>query len=376
LPLEHRIISCRRGPTANRPAFSIIGVQIKSRVSKTCRTEGDGYLTALLDAAIEGIVAIDSSGRIELFNRGAQEMFGYKAAEVIGHDVSMLMPEPYRDEHPNYIDNYQRTGRAHIIGSGREAVAVRKDGTVFPMELAVNEVHFGARRAYVGIIRDITRRKRLEQDVLNASEREQRRIAQDLHDGLCQELTGIALLAQSAEHVVRKGGTVSTEQIGTITAMLQTAVRHGRALSHSLLPIELGLDSLHTALHKLAEMTADVDSVACRFQCNQEAVDLEPAIATHLYRIAQEAVRDAVRHGLAQNIIIELRSRQDKMLLSVQDDGASVSEDGRFQEELMLRLMRHRAKVIGAKLNIKPWANGLRVTCELTRQRHSFTEKQ
>jgi PAS domain S-box-containing protein len=257
-------------------------LEIKSRVSKNPSEHEASYLAALLDAAVEGIVAIDSSGRIEIFNRGAQEMFGYTPSEVIGRDVSMLMPEPYRREHAGYLRNYEQTGRANIIGIGREAVAVRKDGTVFPIDLSVNDVKFGPRRAYIGIIRDVTHRKRLEQDVLNASEREQRRIGNDLHDGLCQELTGIALLAQSIEQSAKKGEPISADQMGKITGMLQTAVRHGRALSHSLLPIEPNVGSLKTALSKLAETTSDINHVNCRFECDEAEVELTPPTATHL----------------------------------------------------------------------------------------------
>jgi PAS domain S-box-containing protein len=351
-------------------------LEIKSRASKSPSAHEARYLAALLDAAVEGIVAIDSSGRIEIFNRGAQEMFGYKPSEVIGRDVSMLMPEPYRREHAGYLTKYEQTGRANIIGIGREAVAVRKDGTVFPIDLSVNDVKFGPRRAYIGIVRDVTHRKRLEQDVLNASEREQRRIGNDLHDGLCQELTGIALLAQSMEQSAKMGEAIGAAQIGKITVMLQTAVRHGRALSHSLLPIEPNVGSLKTALSKLADMTGDIYQLNCRFEHDDAEFDLTPSRATHLYRIAQEAVRDAVQHGLARNIVIELRLHRDKMCLSVEDDGAGVPEDRRFREELMLRLMRHRARVIGSKLKIKGWTNGLRVTCELAIQDHPLSEKQ
>jgi signal transduction histidine kinase len=212
--------------------------------------------------------------------------------------------------------------------------------------------------------------------VLNASEREQRRIGYDLHDGLCQELTGIALLAQSMEQETRKGAAISPGQLRKITEMLQTAVRHGKALSHSLLPIEHGVGNLKTALRKLAEMTSDIGRAACEFECDEAELELSPTTATHLYRIAQEAVRDAIQHGLAKNILIELRPHHDKICLSVQDDGFNVSEDGRFREELMLRMMRHRAKVIGAKLKIKSWTNGLRVTCELAGQDPSLSEKR
>jgi len=149
-------------------------------------------------------------------------------------------------------------------------------------------------------------------------------------------------------------------------------VRHGRALSHSLLPVEPGEDSLHMALAKLAETTADIYKINCEFHFDDAIDDLATATATQLYRIVQEAVRDSIRHGRAKHVIIELRVHHDKLSISITDDAANVTEDGRFTEELMLRLMRHRAKVIGAKLKIKSWPEGLRVTCELPRAAQSM----
>ena len=107
----------------------------------------------------------------------------------------MLMPLPFRDEHDGYIFNYLRTGDQKIIGIGREVVGQRKDDSTFPMNLAVSEVSLGERRLFTGIVQDITTRRGLERDVAEISTREQQRIGQDLHDGLGQELTGIAFLA-------------------------------------------------------------------------------------------------------------------------------------------------------------------------------------
>lgn len=121
------------------------------------------HTQAILDNALDGIVTIDDRGTIQSFNRAATYIFGYVAKEVIGRNVNMLMPEPYRSQHDSYLQNYQATGVPRIIGIGREVEGQRKDGTVFPMELAVSQISRKGRPMYVGIVRDITERKRMEQ---------------------------------------------------------------------------------------------------------------------------------------------------------------------------------------------------------------------
>ena len=120
-------------------------------------------LKAVIETAIDGILTIDSHGRIESMNQAAAQLFGYTVDEVLGRNVSMLMPEPYHGEHDEYIARYQRTHVPHIIGIGREVRGKRKDGTIFPMRLAVGETRIGDRTIYTGIIHDLSDVKAAEQ---------------------------------------------------------------------------------------------------------------------------------------------------------------------------------------------------------------------
>jgi PAS domain S-box-containing protein len=126
------------------------------------RTDSEERLRAILQTAVEGIITIDERGTVESLNPAAEKIFGYAAAEVIGKNVSVLMPAPYREEHDSYMGNYLRTGKAKIIGIGREVVGLRKDGSTFAMDLAVSEVLLADRRLFTGFVRDISERKKAE----------------------------------------------------------------------------------------------------------------------------------------------------------------------------------------------------------------------
>jgi len=120
---------------------------------------------AILESAVDGMITIDSEGRIESFNPAAEQLFGYGVAEVVGRNVRMLMPTPYREQHDACLARYLHTGEARIIGIGREVVGQRRDGTTFPSDLAVREMSVAGNRKFLGIIRDITERKRAEETV-------------------------------------------------------------------------------------------------------------------------------------------------------------------------------------------------------------------
>lgn len=177
-----------------------------------------GRNQAILAAAVDGIVIIDGTGTIKGFNPAAERLFGYRADEVLGRNVRSLMPEPYRSEHNQYLSSYRETGRANIIGIGREVVGQRKDGTTFPMELSVGESCDGDRRLFAGIVRDITERKQAEQQ-LRASESKARAMFETAVDGIITiDQGGTILTANPA--ALRLFGHPIEEMIGANVRML------------------------------------------------------------------------------------------------------------------------------------------------------------
>src|SRR5215471_12567506 len=122
----------------------------------------DARLHAVVNTAVHGVILIDPEGTVLMFNPACERLFGYRADEIVGQNVKMLMPAPYRDEHDGYIANYLKTGKAKVIGIGREVIGRRKDGSTFPMDLQIGEARENDTTAFVGIIHDLTERKRTE----------------------------------------------------------------------------------------------------------------------------------------------------------------------------------------------------------------------
>lgn len=135
----------------------------RRKSAESALAEQTARLAAIVETAVDAIITIDERGLIDSFNPSAERLFGYSREEVLGRNVSMLMPAPYREQHDGYLAHYLATGEKRIIGIGREVVAQRKDGTTFPIELAVSEMQVGKRRMFTGLVHDITQRKQIEE---------------------------------------------------------------------------------------------------------------------------------------------------------------------------------------------------------------------
>ncbi len=326
----------------------------------------EAQVRTILEVAVDAIITIDRRGTIGIFNRAAQEMFGYKPAEVVGKNVTVLMPQPYKSEHDGYLHNYMRTGKKKIIGIGREVAAMKKDGTIFPIDLAVSEVQVGNEVTFTGIIRDITERKLLEKEILEISEREQRRIGQDLHDGLCQQLTGIAFLMQAMQQKLATSDAAEAAQAAQISSLLKEAVTQARNLSHGLYPVDPQPDGLMVALRELATNVRTMFNIDCVFRCPSSVMIADNSAATHLYRIAQESVQNAIRHGKASGLTIELLTTRNGIQLSVSDNGIGFPNADQLKTGMGLRTMNHRAHVVGATFSMTRLPKGgSRMTCNM-----------
>ncbi len=226
------------------------------------------------------------------------------------------------------------------------------------------------------LTREMAERQRLEQEILQVSEREQRRIGHDLHDNLCQHLTATALAGQVLRERLAAKSLPEADDATQVVGLVEGGIDLARNLARGLYPVEMDAEGLMAAFHELANSISKGTKVRCVFDCDPPVLVHNDAVATHLYRIAQEAVRNAIRHGKPSRIGISLVEESGLLKLSIEDDGAGVPDDVTSTGGLGIRIMAHRAAMIGAAFAVEPApTGGTIVTCSLPVQRDNPSPK-
>jgi signal transduction histidine kinase len=220
------------------------------------------------------------------------------------------------------------------------------------------EMEERVRQRTAALTEEIAERERLEKAVLEISERERRSIGHDLHDGLGQHLTGTALIGKALVARLREGQANATSDVERIVTLVEKGIEQSRALAKGLLLAEIERDGLAGALQEFTVATREQFNVTCDFSHSGSLFLEENGTATHLYRIAQEAVRNAVRHGRARHIQVELSANESDIELSISDDGVGLAPAHSRTDGLGLRIMAHRASMIGGTLTVEPMPDG------------------
>ena len=219
---------------------------------------------------------------------------------------------------------------------------------------------------------EMAERQRLEEEILQVSEREQRRIGHDLHDSLCQHLTATALAGQVLGERLAAKALPEARDASHVVALVEDGIDLARNLARGLYPVEMDAEGLMAAFQQLANNISKGAKVPCVFECDKPVLIHDDAVATHLYRITQEAIRNAVRHGKPKRIGINLSEENDMIKLTVEDDGVGPPEDIQAGEGLGVRIMAHRAAMIGGAFAIEPApTGGTIVTCTLSKNSQS-----
>ena len=213
---------------------------------------------------------------------------------------------------------------------------------------------------------EIAERERLERELLEISEREQRRIGHDLHDSLGQHLTGAALAGQVLEQKLASRGMAESTDASKLVELVEESILLSRQLAKGLHPIEMEADGLMQALEELAADSSNLFHIKCRFECDSPVLIRDATASVHMYRIAQEAISNAVKHGSAKNVIIQLEALEDGIALCVKDDGTGLPDPPRKSTGMGLRIMAHRASMIGATFDVRRGeTGGTNVVCVL-----------
>jgi signal transduction histidine kinase len=206
---------------------------------------------------------------------------------------------------------------------------------------------------------DITERKRLEREILEIAESERRRIGQDLHDGLGQQLTGIAFLSRILERNLEGVSAEHAAQMHRIADLVAQAINYTRNLSRMLSPVDIPADGFTDALRRLAESTSEFSHVECRLDCSGDLPLSSNSAATHLYRITQEALTNALKHASPTEIVIELLAQEKQGVLRITDNGKGISKStAENSSGLGMRTMEYRSNVIGAALSVRARRGG------------------
>jgi len=325
-------------------------VQVQARTTQ---------LTGIIGSAMDAIISIDRAGKILIFNAAAESMFRCSAREAIGSQIDRFIPQRFWVAHQGHIKRFGQTGEtSRSVGRLGSISGLRSDGEEFPIEASISHVEVGGDPIYTVILRDITERQRLEREVLEISAREQQRIGQDLHDDLCQWLAGTELVCSAVAKDLATENPVMAARVARITESLGQALNRAHRLAHGLAPSAIISEGLVGGLRALAASTEELFQIRCTYEGPEDVPVRDEVAALHLYRIGQEAVSNAVRHGGATEVLIVLRSDATGTSMLVRDNGRGISPPKSPRNGLGIRGMRYRAGIIGASLDIRPNVTG------------------
>ncbi len=310
----------------------------------------------------DGMNVVDLDGRYLNVNPAYCRIVGYSKRELIGRKrFSDLTTPEHRSADMRRIRQMAKTGKSIVF----EKSYKRRDGSIVPVLLTVFPLKDSSGRAssFGAIVRDLTERRRIEHQVYEAGAREQSRLGRDLHDGIGQYLTGIALMARSLQaRLATLGLPAESREAARMSVAANAAVAQTRALAQGLIPTELN-DGLRGALAVLASSSRTLFDASVTVACPDRLALGDPKVAVNLYRIAQEAVHNACRHGKARKISIRVAAGgKGSVTMWVLDDGAGLPR--RVKPGLGLRTMAHRAQLLGGSLDIaaRP-RGGVSVVC-------------
>ena len=310
---------------------------------------------SVIEAMPDAMVVYDMEGRVTYLNPAFTDVFGWTAEECLGKKLDHFVPK----------ENWEETRKGlNTITSGKPLSSVEtrrltKSGQIIEVSTrgAVYRDPDGRQVGSVILHRDVSDLKRLEKQVMDIGDRERQKIGQDLHDDLCPHLIGVEGLGKVLVRKLSDKAPAEARLAEKITELVKDAFTKTRGLARGLCPVYLVDRGLESSLRELAANTESVFGVACRFVCQVPARIEDNLVATHLFHIVQEAVHNAVRHGRAAAISITLGGENDRMRLSVEDDGRGIPED-QETEGMGLRIMGFRANMIHAALDIRTLEEG------------------
>jgi len=359
LQTRARVVERDADGRARRIVGACIDVDQRRKAEEQLRTQAK-----ILDTMNEGVVLVDPDGQIELTNPAFDRMFGREPGQHLGRSLRSLLSRSGADAAaPLEIERLMKrfAGR-----SNRGDVLFRRaDGSEFTGEVIAESIALASGQKWLLVVQDVSERKQLEREVLDIANRERHRLGTDLHDGLGQELTGVALMLRTVSTRLGRESPAAVPQIDGIVGLVNHAIESTRAMARGLAPVTIDQGGLGSALEELTSRSRAATGVQVRLRRTLPA-DLQIAedTAIHLYRITQEAINNSIRHGRARRVQVTLRERGGRLELSISDDGIGLGDGRSSSRGMGLKIMRYRARMIGGTIEIRRRrAGGTRVKC-------------
>jgi PAS domain S-box-containing protein len=316
------------------------------RDSEVRLRRSEELLRVTTENTADTLVLVDGGLRVRFINK---DLAGSTVAQIVGREISVLLPVAARegvlaklrhilDSGETATYEFEYPAGDHLRYFENRAVLVREDGVGTGISISM---------------RDITERKRLEQEILDVSGRERQSIGRDLHDGLGQELTGVALMLRGLAGRLLRQAPEAIDSVNEIVGLVNQSIESARSLARGLLPVRTETGGLTFALRELAARSADLYGLEVNFRCDVRVeLALSETNASHLYRIAQEAMTNAARHGLPSQVEIFLRAAKNGFFLEITDDGEGFHPPMSPYRGMGLKIMKYRAGMIGATFEI------------------------
>jgi PAS domain S-box-containing protein len=344
-----------------QPIGAEIGQLLARKQSEEALRESETRFRTLAETASDAIITIDANSTIIYINQAAEKIFGHPIAEMLGQDLTMLMPEYLRHVHSAGLGRYVETGKRHISWSAVELPGLHKDGSEIPLELSFGEFTRNGQRYFTGIARDETERKRAEEELRRTREaraieleRVRKRIASDLHDDIGSSLTQISLLSEVVnQRVAGRDGAVA-QPLAQIANSSRELVD---AMSDIVWAINPQKDHLSDLTQRMRTLTSEV-STACGINVRFHAPDVEEDLPLganlrrEVFLIFKESINNIVKHSGATAAEVEFRFDRDQLFLRVSDDGHGFDLADESEGHGLVS-MRGRAKEMGARFEMQ-----------------------
>jgi PAS domain S-box-containing protein len=316
---------------------------------------------ALFENANDTVFTLDLAGRITTINDSGERLLQRSRKELLSKHVLDLVPEDQRAAARQWLEQVVQgaelpTAEWDVVNAAGQRAKLEINTRIVARDGKPVEVE--------AIARDITERRQLERELLEISNREQRRIGHDLHDGVCQQLAGIAYRLSILGDRLHTKAAAESAEVEQISSQINEANSQARSVARGLFPVRLEDSGLVAALEELAESIASRFKVDCESSSQSPPLTVDSEVTLHVYFIAQEAVFNAVKHGAATKITISLSPQGDHYTLAVRDNGKGFQTSNVSRAGMGIRIMRHRARVIGATLELTSQpGQGTKVSC-------------